>query len=64
MMPLYDYVCEACGHVFETKKSIDDPAPGSCPKCKQGPVSRYFTSESSGFVEFKGKGWFKTDGKY
>ena len=61
-MPLYDYVCEACGHVFEVKKSISEPEPGICPKCQQGPISRYFSSVPH--VEYKGKGWFKTDGKY
>lgn len=31
-MPLYDYRCTECGHIFEAKHGFDDPAP-VCPAC-------------------------------
>ena len=62
-MPLYDYVCPSCGHIWEISKSMMDPHPTECPDCKCGPVERYH-GNSGQFVQYKGKGWFKTDGKY
>jgi putative FmdB family regulatory protein len=32
-MPIYEYVCRACGAQFEDIVSADAPAP-ACPKCK------------------------------
>lgn len=31
-MPLYDYRCADCGHVFEAKHGFNEPAP-ACPAC-------------------------------
>ena len=59
---LYDYRCTACGEVCELNKSIKDPHPTTCPSCKQEGLERYFAAAPS--VEYKGKGWMKTDGKY
>lgn len=34
-MPLYDYECTACGHVFEVFHKIDSPPDDlSCPQCR------------------------------
>lgn len=33
-MPIYDYECKACGHVFDEKRKIDErDNPIDCPKC-------------------------------
>ena len=61
-MPYYDYRCMACNNVFEIKKSINDPHPEECPTCKENALERLHITAPS--TEFKGKGWFKTDGKY
>jgi putative FmdB family regulatory protein len=63
-MPLYDYKCIPCGNIFEVKKSVNEPNPTDCPNCKCGPVERYHASDTTGLVQYKGPGWFKTDGKY
>lgn len=63
-MPYYDYICLPCGHKWEIKKAINDPAPSECPVCKCGPVERYHGQETNQHVIYKGKGWMKTDGKY
>ena len=43
-MPLYDYVCDACGHEFERWHGMGDKLPRTCPKCKRRKVRRDFTS--------------------
>jgi putative FmdB family regulatory protein len=59
---LFDYRCKECGEVVEIDKKIIDPHPTKCPKCDKDGLERYFASAPS--VEYKGKGWMKTDGKY
>lgn len=57
-MPLYDYVCDACGHRFEIIQKFSDPAPDACPSCGKGPVVRQFSSPA---IQFKGSGFYITD---
>ena len=57
-MPLYDYVCDACGHRFEIIQKFSDPAPEACPSCGKGPVVRQFSSPA---IQFKGSGFYITD---
>ena len=61
-MPYYDYRCKACNSDFEIKKGITEPHPEECPECKEIALERLHITAPS--TEFKGKGWFKTDGKY
>ncbi|MBX6359956.1 FmdB family zinc ribbon protein [Pseudacidobacterium ailaaui] len=56
-MPLYEYQCNACGHVFEKIKSFSDPEEKECPVCK-GQVERLLSAPA---VQFKGSGWYVTD---
>lgn len=56
-MPLYEYQCKACGHVFEKIKSFSDPEETECPVCK-GEVERLLSAPA---VQFKGSGWYVTD---
>lgn len=32
-MPLYQYICQACGHEFEVMTSMDKRDEAVCPKC-------------------------------
>lgn len=58
-MPTYDYLCEACGHVFEVfKKKPTRPRARKCPQC--GGPSRRQISGGGGFL-FKGEGFYATD---
>jgi hypothetical protein len=59
---LFDYKCNQCGEFVEINKSIKDPHPTQCPKCNVFGLERTFTSPP--IVEYKGKGWMKTCGKY
>ncbi|MAS33165.1 MAG: hypothetical protein CL610_04105 [Anaerolineaceae bacterium] len=38
-MPLYDYKCPNCDHLFEARHSFNESAP-PCPKCQQEDVQR------------------------
>ena len=57
-MPLYEYVCDACGHRFEIIQKFSDPAPEACPSCAKGRVVRQFSSPA---IQFKGSGFYITD---
>jgi putative FmdB family regulatory protein len=38
-MPMYEYVCRACGHDFEALVRPQDPPP-SCPACRSTDLER------------------------
>jgi len=57
-MPLYEYLCDACGQCFELIQKFSDPPPEACPKCGKGPVERQLSSPA---IQFKGSGWYITD---
>jgi putative FmdB family regulatory protein len=57
-MPLYEYVCDACGRRFEKIQKFSDPAPDPCPHCGKGPVKRQMSSPA---IQFKGSGFYITD---
>ena len=56
-MPLYEYLCEACGHRFERIQKFSDPPVSLCPVC-QGAVRKLLSSPA---IQFKGSGWYITD---
>jgi len=56
-MPLYEYECERCGHVFEVIQKFSDPPIDKCPKCG-GPVHKL---QSAPAFHLKGSGWYITD---
>ena len=56
-MPLYEYRCTQCGHVFEKIQSFSAPDEKECPKCK-GPVERLLSAPA---IQFKGSGFYLTD---
>lgn len=58
-MPVYEYVCNACGYTFERIQSFNDDPVSRCPSCK-GTVRRVISSVS---VIFKGSGWYITDNR-
>lgn len=56
-MPLYDYECLSCGHVFELRQSFNDEPTGTCPAC-DGNARRKFHAVP---VIYKGSGFYTTD---
>lgn len=59
-MPIYEYSCGGCDHVFEVIQKMTDPKPENCPKCKHTEISRIISA--AGF-QLKGTGWYVTDFK-
>lgn len=59
-MPIYEYLCENCGHEFETLQKISDAPLRECPKCAQERLVKKITA--AGF-RLKGAGWYETDFK-
>ena len=56
-MPLYEYVCDACGHRFEVIRKFSDAPLDRCPKCG-GPIHKL---QSAPAFHLKGTGWYITD---
>ncbi len=54
-MPIYEYRCGECDHVFEEIQQFSDPDPETCPKCEEEAVER-LVSQSN--FQLKGGGWF------
>ena len=58
-MPIYDYRCDHCGHVFSAVQSFSDVALEKCPNCGKKP--RRLLSMPA--IVFKGSGWYETDSR-
>lgn len=56
-MPLYEYLCTACGHRFERIQKFSDPPVATCPQCG-GAVQKQVSSPA---IQFKGAGWYVND---
>jgi putative FmdB family regulatory protein len=56
-MPIYEYRCNACGHLFEVIQKFADAPLDTCPKC-QGVLQKLVSSPA---IQFKGSGWYITD---
>lgn len=56
-MPLYEYQCKKCGHLFEKIQKFSDKPEKKCPQCG-GPVEQTISAPA---VQFKGSGWYVTD---
>ncbi len=58
-MPIYEYVCAACGHQLEVIHGVNEPGPGVCPNCGvEGELRKAFAPPA---IVFKGSGWAKKD---
>jgi putative FmdB family regulatory protein len=57
-VPLYDYVCAACGRRFEVIHGVHGDPPTACPLCGSGPVRKAITAPA---VHYKGSGWAKKE---
>lgn len=58
-MPIYEYVCTACGHQLEVIHGVNDPGPGVCPNCgAEGELKKAFAPPA---IVFRGSGWAKKD---
>ena len=59
-MPIYEYVCQACGHEAEILHKVSDPAPKKCPECGKPKLAKQMSA--TGF-RLAGGGYYETDFK-
>jgi putative FmdB family regulatory protein len=56
-MPLYEYLCQACGRRTEVLQRVDEPPLVECPHCR-GELRKLLSAPA---FQFKGSGWYLTD---
>jgi putative FmdB family regulatory protein len=56
-VPIYDYLCTACGHRLEVVHGIHGHGPEACPACA-GTMRKAMVTPA---IHFKGSGWAKKD---
>jgi putative FmdB family regulatory protein len=56
-MPIYEYQCQSCHHIFELFQSFDAPTTASCERCSS--EAKRLISRPA--ILFKGSGFHVTD---
>lgn len=56
-MPIYEYLCEDCGHSSEELQKMGARPLRKCPACG----GKYSKQISASAFQFKGTGWYVTD---
>ena len=59
-MPIYEYLCQACGHELEVIQKLSDDLLKVCPECEK---SRLKKKVSASAFRLSGSGWYETDFK-
>lgn len=59
-MPIYEYECKACGHIFDTIQSFSEEPLTNCPVCKEPELKKLISASA---FHLKGSGWYVTDFK-
>ncbi|MGI9571077.1 MAG: FmdB family zinc ribbon protein, partial [Desulfobulbia bacterium] len=59
-MPIYEYVCNQCGHQLEALQKMSDAPLLECPSCKKDALKKKISAP--GF-RLSGSGWYETDFK-
>ena len=54
-MPIYEYVCEACGRLTEVMQKVADPPPAACGECGGTRLAKLVSRTS---FTLKGGGWY------
>jgi len=59
-MPIYEYVCDACGHQLEALQAISEEPLRECPDCQEAALRKKVSAVA---FRLKGGGWYETDFK-
>ncbi|MFB9884961.1 FmdB family zinc ribbon protein [Balneatrix alpica] len=59
-MPIYEYLCSACGHELEAIQKFSDDPLTECPSCAEPQLVKQLSLP--GF-RLSGSGWYETDFK-
>lgn len=60
-MPIYPYVCTACGHEFDALQKLSDDPLTECPECGEATLRKRLAAPA---FQLKGTGWYETDFKH
>jgi len=59
-MPIYEYQCEECGHVFDALQKMSEGPLKDCPDCGEASLRKLMSAPN---FRLKGGGWYETDFK-
>ncbi|RLA44843.1 MAG: zinc ribbon domain-containing protein [Gammaproteobacteria bacterium] len=59
-MPIYEYLCKACGHELEVIQKISDALLKKCPECNKAALKKKVSASA---FRLSGSGWYETDFK-
>ncbi|MBM3662939.1 MAG: zinc ribbon domain-containing protein [Actinobacteria bacterium] len=59
-MPLYEFKCRDCGHVFDAQLGFDEDPPAECPACGSAEIRKVFSPVG---ISFRGSGFYKNDSR-
>jgi putative FmdB family regulatory protein len=59
-MPIYEYQCGECGHVFDALQKMRDDPLSDCPDCGKPELRKLMSAPN---FRLKGAGWYETDFK-
>ena len=59
-MPIYEYECRDCGHVFDALQKMSDQPLTDCPSCAKPGLRKLLSAPN---FRLKGGGWYETDFK-
>lgn len=59
-MPVYEYQCKKCGHVFDREHPIGEKKKYRCPDCSSAKTQKIISAVG---VIFKGSGFYATDNR-
>lgn len=59
-MPIYEYLCSACGHTLDALQKVSDDPLVHCPTCGKPQLKRQLSAPR---FRLKGSGWYETDFK-
>ena len=59
-MPIYEYACDQCGHVFDVLQKMSEDPLKFCPECGADGLRKLLSAPA---FRLKGGGWYETDFK-
>jgi putative FmdB family regulatory protein len=59
-MPIYEYQCQECGHLFDALQKMSDEPLTECPDCGEPALRKLLSAPN---FRLKGGGWYETDFK-
>ena len=59
-MPIYEYLCQACGYRMEKLQKMSDEPLKQCSECEKHELKKLVSAAA---FRLKGSGWYETDFK-